>query len=87
VDRKEPSHWEMTYRQGKRLVTETATEMSLFKKLKALAGEEKYLIQETIALATFNDSPFDIRISVQKDGKGEWGITGMVERWHGADTS
>lgn len=41
-------------------------------------GGRSYLIQETIRLATYRGRPYDIRVSVQRDGTGEWQVTGMV---------
>jgi glutathione synthase/RimK-type ligase-like ATP-grasp enzyme len=38
----------------------------------------RYIIQERIPLAEYQGSPFDIRVSVQKNGDGEWQVTGMV---------
>lgn len=37
-----------------------------------------YLIQQYIPLLTFNDHPFDLRVSVQRDATGKWQITGIV---------
>ncbi|WP_180954605.1 YheC/YheD family protein [Bacillus sp. V5-8f] len=39
--------------------------------------KEPYLIQQGICLATYQERIFDIRALAQKDGQGEWGITGM----------
>lgn len=44
---------------------------------KKLKGRN-YLISETIPLAKYKNKPFDIRVSVQKSGDGDWQITGMV---------
>lgn len=40
--------------------------------------KERYLIQETIPLATFHDRPYDLRVSVQRNLSGNWQITGIV---------
>ncbi|MBP3041245.1 YheC/YheD family protein [Bacillaceae bacterium Marseille-Q3522] len=37
-----------------------------------------YIIQQRILLATFNGNSFDMRVSVQRNGKGEWQVTGIV---------
>ncbi|MGM0876098.1 MAG: YheC/YheD family protein [Bacillota bacterium] len=37
-----------------------------------------YIIQERIALATYNGNPFDMRVAVQKDGRGEFKVTGIM---------
>jgi glutathione synthase/RimK-type ligase-like ATP-grasp enzyme len=45
-----------------------------------IAGQKKYLIQETINLAKYKGSPFDIRVSVQRGADGKWGVTGMYAK-------
>jgi len=44
----------------------------------SLIGNRPYLIQETIPLATYNGSPYDLRVSVQRSKNGNWQVTGMV---------
>jgi YheC/D like ATP-grasp len=39
-----------------------------------------YLIQEGISLATYHNRPFDVRIVLQRDGRGEWRRTKMFAR-------
>lgn len=39
-----------------------------------------YLVQEGLPLATFLGNRFDVRTLVQKDGRGRWGLTGLVAR-------
>jgi hypothetical protein len=43
-----------------------------------MVGKQKYLIQEAIPLATYQGRPYDIRVSVQRGGTGQWQVTGMV---------
>lgn len=38
---------------------------------------DKYLIQKYIPLSTFDNSPFDIRVVMQKGPNKEWGCTGI----------
>ncbi|MBE9915993.1 YheC/YheD family protein [Paenibacillus donghaensis] len=45
-----------------------------------------YLIQERISLAEFKDSPYDLRVSVQRGISGEWGITGIYAKAASART-
>lgn len=40
--------------------------------------KQSYMIQEAIPLATHHGSPYDLRISVQRGGSGQWQITGIV---------
>jgi hypothetical protein len=46
--------------------------------------KEKYIVQQGIDLATFNKKMFDIRLLAQKNGRGEWDITGMGVRLAGS---
>lgn len=39
--------------------------------------KKKYLIQQTIPLATYRGNPYDIRVSVQRGADGNWQVTGM----------
>jgi len=39
--------------------------------------KRKYIIQQTIPLATYNGRPYDIRVSVQRGASGFWQVTGM----------
>lgn len=42
--------------------------------------QRRFLVQQFLPLARFCGSPFDIRVSVQRDGTGEWQLTGMVAK-------
>lgn len=42
--------------------------------------QRKYVVQQFLSLARFGESPFDIRVSVQRNETGEWQITGMVAK-------
>lgn len=46
--------------------------------------KKKYIIQQGITLARYKGRPFDLRVLVQKNGKGEWGVTGVGIRQAGA---
>jgi hypothetical protein len=50
----------------------------VFSYLNAKLGKRPYLIQEGIPLAKYHGNPFDLRVSVQKNGTGQWQVTGMV---------
>ncbi|MFT9486396.1 MAG: YheC/YheD family protein [Tepidibacillus sp.] len=49
----------------------------LWKKVKKLANNKEYIIQQGIHLSTYQGRPYDIRVLVQKNGKGQWHMTGM----------
>lgn len=38
----------------------------------------RYLVQETLPLASYDERPFDLRVSVQRNYTGQWQITGIV---------
>jgi hypothetical protein len=49
-------------------------------KLSQRIGSEEYIVQQGIHLAKYNNRAFDLRVLVQKNGKGLWGITGVGAR-------
>jgi glutathione synthase/RimK-type ligase-like ATP-grasp enzyme len=46
--------------------------------LRRTIRKRSYLVQQRIQLATYIERPFDLRVSVQRDGSGEWQVTGIV---------
>jgi hypothetical protein len=52
--------------------------------VKQRKGKRQYIIQQGITLARYKGRPFDIRVLVQKNGVGEWGVTGVGIRRAGA---
>lgn len=52
----------------------------LWLQLKELMGTEDYIVQQGIKLASFQSRPFDLRVLVQKNGKGNWSLTGIGAR-------
>ncbi|WP_171685862.1 YheC/YheD family endospore coat-associated protein [Paenibacillus planticolens] len=56
----------------------------LVSKEKALAyiqekiGKQSYLIQQAIPLATYENRPYDLRVSVQRGEKGKWQVSGIA---------
>lgn len=48
--------------------------------MRSVIKKESYLIQERIPLATYQQRPFDLRVSVQRNEYGEWQVTGMIAR-------
>lgn len=55
------------------------TFMQLYKQLRIPEGE-KYILQQGIDLNSIDGNVFDIRAQVQKNGQGEWQITGAAIR-------
>ncbi|MEH7075501.1 YheC/YheD family endospore coat-associated protein [Neobacillus drentensis] len=72
------SEWLLSYPLGDRWKEERVPVEQMSMKIKTLAEKGKYIIQERIALAHYYNNPFDLRVSVQRNGNGEWQVTGMV---------
>ncbi|WP_019121929.1 YheC/YheD family protein [Brevibacillus massiliensis] len=54
--------------------------------LKEQTKNKGYIIQQGIPLARFKGRPFDVRVLVQKDGSGKWGVTGIGIRRAGVNS-
>lgn len=48
--------------------------------LRARGGGGRYILQRGIDLAQHRGRPFDVRVTVQRDGQGHWRVTGMVAK-------
>lgn len=59
-----------------------ATEEALLRWVEAFTGQRRYLIQRYLVLKDDRGGAFDIRALVQKDGRGQWSLTGLAAR-HG----
>lgn len=55
----------------------------LWLRVKKEAAGEKYIAQQGIQLAAYNDRSFDLRALVQKNGRGQWDISGIGARMAG----
>ncbi|GIP47127.1 Endospore coat-associated protein YheD [compost metagenome] len=72
--------------QGKRrrnVVYKTAKLPLLWRRIKKEAGDTPYIMQESIELTSFRGRHFDMRVLVQKNGKGIWMVTGIGARLAG----
>ncbi|MBO8163680.1 MAG: YheC/YheD family protein [Brevibacillus sp.] len=47
---------------------------------------KRYILQQGIPLARYRGRPFDVRVLVQKNGSGQWGVTGVGIRQAGANS-
>lgn len=71
--------WRLVYPDRARRAWRTAVfRAALPAALRAALRRRTYLVQERIPLATYMQRPFDLRVSVQRDGSGEWQVTGIV---------
>lgn len=48
--------------------------------LRSRLRKETYIVQQRLPLATFQGSPFDLRVSVQRTADGSWDVTGIVAK-------
>jgi len=67
----------------KSITYKSASMRRLWIRLKKETGDSPYIVQQGIQLATVENRPFDLRIMVQKTGKGQWGVTGVGARMAG----
>ena len=82
---KKKQHYELFYQttnQKKKFQVRTLKEIwDLYNRLK---HKTAYILQQGIPLAKYQGNPFDIRILLQKNGSGQWKLTGMGVRVAGA---
>jgi glutathione synthase/RimK-type ligase-like ATP-grasp enzyme len=71
--------WVLTYREKRALIKEPFS-IEWPPLLKLLVSRNYYIIQEMIQLAKSKGRVFDLRVSVQKNEKGEWQVSGIVGR-------
>lgn len=58
--------------------SQTLSAREIYRKVQHNVGQQLYMIQKGINLATYQSRPYDIRVSVQRGQSGKWQITGMV---------
>ncbi|WP_079908947.1 YheC/YheD family protein [Paenibacillus sp. 32352] len=55
----------------------------LWTQIREAVGNKDYIIQQGITLANYKHRPFDLRVLVQKNGKGQWSVAGIGARLAG----
>ncbi|GGF98798.1 YheC/YheD family endospore coat-associated protein [Paenibacillus abyssi] len=71
--------WQLTYcgkRGWRKLDFKNSLPLFLQRKLR----KERYIVQQRLPLATYNGSPFDLRVSVQRSHDGNWQVTGIAAK-------
>ncbi|MFG0212008.1 YheC/YheD family protein [Brevibacillus porteri] len=58
----------------------------VWKHIRLHVKQQKYIMQQGIRRARYNGKPFDVRVLVQKDGEGEWSVTGVGIRRSGSQS-
>ncbi|MFF2018523.1 YheC/YheD family protein [Paenibacillus sp. NPDC058177] len=70
---------------GRKNVTyKTASMERLWSRISKEKGSARYIVQQAIDLATHRGRPFDLRVLLQKNSRGNWGVTGIGARLAGA---
>lgn len=66
------------------LIIKSSTVSQLWNKVQErMEEDEEYIIQQGIKLSRHKQRPFDLRVLVQKNAKGEWDLTGIGARLAG----
>ena len=79
--------WRLQRLKEQKAVTRRFSNLDdLWKHVKSHVRQQRYIMQQGIRRARFNGKPFDVRVLVQKDGKGEWGVTGVGIRRSGSQS-
>lgn len=85
LDLADPEMYQLTI-QGKRkknIIYKTDKLSLIWRRIKMETGEVPYIMQEGIELSKYHDRHFDLRLLVQKSGKGVWTVTGVGARLAG----
>ncbi|WP_410511997.1 YheC/YheD family protein [Paenibacillus sp. BR2-3] len=67
----------------KNLTYKAASLDRLWTRIEKEKGDDLYIVQQAIELATHRGRPFDLRVLLQKNGRGGWGVTGIGARLAG----
>jgi len=70
------NEWKLSSAEGNKIVSKHA----MLKEVNAWVNGKRFLVQQGIILAKYRGQPFDIRVSVQKNGDLKWTVTGMVAK-------
>lgn len=70
---------------GKKNTTYKAASVErLWARIGRAKGTSRYIVQQAIGLAGYHGRPFDLRVLLQKNGRGAWAVTGVGARLAGA---
>lgn len=61
-----------------------STMQKLWMRIKKETGSAHYIVQQGIELASMNKRPFDLRVLIQKNRRGQWEISGIGARVAGS---
>ncbi|CEI80832.1 Endospore coat-associated protein YheD [Oceanobacillus oncorhynchi] len=78
VSKQNENQYELSYQQSKRMVSHQ--ELNEFFTQDILSTERKHIVQKYITSTTPDGSPFDCRVHLEKNRKGEWTIPKIFVR-------
>ncbi|WP_194165612.1 YheC/YheD family protein [Oceanobacillus sp. CFH 90083] len=78
VNKQNENQYELSYQQSKKIVS--LKELNEFFNQDIISTGKKHLVQKFISSTTPDGSPFDIRVHLEKNNKGEWTIPKMFVR-------
>ncbi|MDQ1910040.1 YheC/YheD family protein [Paenibacillus sp. GD4] len=64
-------------------ISRYTTPTQLWSQVRELVDSKEYIMQQGIDLSSYRQRPFDLRVLVQKNGKGLWSIAGVGARLAG----
>lgn len=77
--------YRLQIQSGKKNVTYKAASLDrVWARIGKERGASRYIVQQAIELAAHHGRPFDLRVLLQKNGKGAWAVTGIGARLAGA---
>jgi hypothetical protein len=79
--KRESGDWEALRHNGKRRLL--LQRDAVYPYLRSRLGGASYHLQEVIPLLRVRGAPFDIRVCVQRNGRGGWQVTGMYAKVSG----
>lgn len=79
--------WQLQRLKEQRAITRRFVNLDdVWRHVKGHVRQQKYIIQQGIRRALYEGKPFDVRVLVQKNGEGEWGVTGVGIRRSGSQS-
>ncbi|WP_342423642.1 YheC/YheD family protein [Paenibacillus sp. FSL E2-0178] len=77
--------YRLQIQSGKKNTTYKAASIErLWARIVREKGVSRYIVQQAIVLAAHHGRPFDLRVLLQKNGRGAWAVTGIGARLAGA---
>ncbi|MBA9087433.1 hypothetical protein FHR92_003918 [Fontibacillus solani] len=85
LESNDPEIYQLTIqgRRKKNVIYKTSKLPLIWKRIKMETAGVPYIMQEGIELSKYHDRHFDLRVLVQKSGKGVWTVTGVGARLAG----